>query len=131
MARAGRVQPITESVVEAASLMSRRLSAALLVVATSSGRTALVLSKHRNPAPTLAVANDPQTARAMALFWGVTALPRPDVANREELRAFVLDWCRQKGLIAPGDRIVGIRGSWSDDPTHNEIVVLEVHENPV
>ena len=73
MARAGRVQPITESVVEAASLMSRRLSAALLVVATSSGRTALVLSKHRNPAPTLAVANDPQTARAMALFWGVTA----------------------------------------------------------
>ena len=43
-----------------------------------------------------------------------------------EFRAFVLDWSRQKGLIAPGDRIVGIRGSWSDDPTHNEIVVLEV-----
>ena len=95
VARAGRVQPITESVVEAASLISRRLNAALLVVATSSGRTALVLSKHRNPAPTLAVANDPQTARAMALFWGVTPLPRPDVASREELRAFVLDWCRQ------------------------------------
>jgi pyruvate kinase len=126
VARAGRVQPITESVVEAASLISRRLNAALLLVATSSGRTALVLSKHRNPAPTLAVANDPQTARAMALFWGVTALPRPDVASRDELRAFVLDWSRQKGLIAPGDRIVGIRGSWSDDPTHNEIIVLEV-----
>ena len=123
MARAGRVQPITESVVEAASLISRRLNAALLVVATSSGRTALVLSKHRNPAPTLALANDPQTARAMALFWGVTPLPRPDVANREELRAFVLDWCRQKRPDPPGDRIVGIRGSWSDDPTHNEIVV--------
>ena len=40
VARAGRVQPITESVVEAASLISRRLNAALLVVATSSGRTA-------------------------------------------------------------------------------------------
>ena len=96
VARAGRVQPITESVVEAASLISRRLNAALLVVATSSGRTALVLSKQRNSAPTLAVANDPQTARAMALFWGVTPLPRPDVASRDELRAFVLDWCRRK-----------------------------------
>ena len=51
MARAGRVQPITESVVEAASLISRRLNAALLVVATHSGRTALALSKQRNPAP--------------------------------------------------------------------------------
>ena len=77
------------------------------------------------------VANDPETARAMALFWGVTAVPRPDVANRDELRAIILDWCHQKGLITPGDRIVGIRGSWSDDPTHNEIVVLEVPRSAV
>jgi pyruvate kinase len=127
VARAGRVQPITESVVEAASLISRRLTAALLVVATSSGRTALALSQQRNAAPTLALANDTQTARAMALYWGVTPLPMPEMASREELRAFVLDWCRERGLIVPGDRIVGIRGSQSDDPTHNEIVVLEVH----
>jgi pyruvate kinase len=126
VARAGRVQPITESVVEAASLISRRLNAALLLVATTSGRTALVLSKHRNPAPTIAVAKDPQTVRAMALYWGVTPLPRPDLASRDELRAFVLEWCKERGLVCAGDRIVGIRGSWSDDPTHNEIVVHEV-----
>jgi pyruvate kinase len=127
VARAGRVQPITESVVEAASLISRRLNAALLMVATSSGRTALVLSKQRNPAPTLAMAHDPETARAMALYWGVLPLPMPDLQNRDQLRTFILDWCRERRLIAPGDRIVGIRGSWPDDPTHNEIVVLEVH----
>ena len=62
----------------------------------------------------------------MALFWGVTALPMPDITERYQLRAFVLDWCRTRGLIAPGDRIVGIRGSLPDDPTHNEIVVYEV-----
>ncbi len=54
IARAGQVRPITESVVEAASLISRRLNVALLAVATHSGRTALALSKQRNPAPTLA-----------------------------------------------------------------------------
>jgi pyruvate kinase len=126
VARAGRVQPITESVVEAASHISRRLKASLLVVATHSGRTALALSKQRNPALTLALAHNPETARAMALFWGVTALPMPDIAERYQLRAFVLEWCRVRGLIAPGDRIVGIRGSLPDDPTHNEIVVYEV-----
>ena len=78
------MRPITESVVEAASLISRRLNVALLAVATHSGRTALVLSKQRNPAPTLALAHDAHTARAMALFWGVTPLPMPDLADREE-----------------------------------------------
>ncbi len=97
VARAGQVRPITESVVEAASLISRRLNAALLVVATHSGRTALVLSKQRNPAPTLALAHDAQTARAMALFWGVTPLPMPDVDHRDQLRAVVEDWCRRAG----------------------------------
>jgi pyruvate kinase len=126
VAKAGRVQPITESVVEAASYISRRLNATLLVVATHSGRTALALSKQRNAAPTLALAHDPQTARAMALFWGVTPLPMPDIADHDQLRAFILNWCRMRGLLASGDRIVGLRGSSPDDPTHNEIVVLEV-----
>ncbi len=126
ISRAGRVQPITESVVEAASHISRRLNASLLAVATHSGRTALALSKQRNPALTLALAHTPETARAMALFWGVTPLPMPDITSPDQLRVFILDWCRVRGLIAPGDRIVGIRGSLPDDPTHNEIVVLEV-----
>ncbi len=112
--RAGQIQPITESVVEAASHISRRLNASLLAVATHSGRTALAL------------AHSPETARAMALFWGVTPLHMPDITGPDQLRVFVLDWCRARGLIAPGDRIVGIRGSLPDDPTHNEIVVLEV-----
>ena len=126
VARAGQVRPITESVVEAASLISRRLNAALLIVATHTGKTALVLSKHRNSAPTLALAHDAHTASAMSLFWGVTPLVMPEVTNRDELRLFVDDWCRAHGLIAPGDRIVGIRGALPGDPGHNEIVVREI-----
>jgi pyruvate kinase len=113
-------------VVEAASLITQRLNAALLVVDTHSGRTALALSKQRNRAPTLALAHDVATARAMALFWGVTPLPLPEYSRPENLRAFVIGWCRDEGLIATGDRVVGIRGSVPDDPTHNEIEVYEV-----
>jgi len=126
VARAARVRPITESVVEAASLISRRLNAALLVVDTHSGRTALALSKHRNRTPTLALAGDVQTARAMALFWGVTPVPIPANSSREQIHAFVFNWCRARGLAAAGDLIVRIRGSLPDDPTHNEIEVYGV-----
>jgi pyruvate kinase len=127
VARAARVQPITDSIVEAASLISDRLQAALLVVDTHSGRTALTLSKHRNRALTLALASDLQTARAMALFWGVTPVVMPQNYTRAQARAFVLDWCRTHGLTAPGDLVVAIRGSVPDDPTHNEIEVYGVH----
>ena len=126
VSRAGRVRPITESVVEAASMISRRLNVALLVVATHSGRTALALSKQRNPSPTLALAHDAHTARAMSLFWGVTPLPLPDLDDRDQRRAVIEDWCRSRGLIAPGDRVVIVRGSAPDDPTHNEIVIREI-----
>ena len=34
--------------------------------------------------------------------------------------------CKARGLIAAGDRIVVLRGSEPDDPTHNEIVVREI-----
>jgi pyruvate kinase len=126
VARAGQVRPITECVVEAASLISRRLNVAMLAVATHSGRTALALSKHRNPAPTLALAHDDHTCRAMALFWGVTPLPMPDLPEREQRRAVIEEWCKARGMIAAGDRIVVLRGSEPNDPTHNEIVVREV-----
>jgi pyruvate kinase len=126
VARAGQVRPITESVVEAASVISRRLNVALLVVTTHSGRTALALSKHRNPAPTLALATDAHTARAMCLFWGVTPLPMPDLPEREQRRAVIEEWCKARGLIAKGDRVVVLRGSSPDDPTHNELVVREI-----
>jgi pyruvate kinase len=124
--QAGVVKPITESVVEAASLISRRLGAALLVVATHSGRTALALSKQRNPAPTIALTHDIETARAMCLFWGVTPIPIPELAQTKPLDTSVLEWCKSRGLIAPGDFIVGIRGAMPANPAHNEIVVQEV-----
>src|SRR5262249_32317404 len=126
VSRGGRVRPITESVVEAASLISRRLNVALLVVVTHSSRTALALSKQHNSAPTLALAHDPETSRAMALFSGGTPFPTPDPADHGEVLAGIEDWCRARGLIASGDRIVLIRGTSPADPTHNQIEVRQI-----
>lgn len=123
---AGGVQPITECVVEAASLASRRLGAALLVVATQSGRTALALSKQRCATPTIALAADDETARAMALYWGVTPTLCPEVQNAEQALAFALEFARPRGLIGPGDRLVLVSGTMPNSPAHNALLVREV-----
>jgi pyruvate kinase len=122
----GWITPITEAVVDAASLACRRLGAALLVVATRSGRTALAASKHRNATPTLALADDAETARAMALYWGVTPLYAPEIADVEHALTVALEWAATHGLARTGDLVVLVRGTIPGNPTHNALLVREV-----
>jgi pyruvate kinase len=126
VARPGLVTPITEGVVEAASQVCRRLGASLLVVATHSGRTALAVSKHRHATPTLALADDAETARRMTLYWGVTPLHFPEITDVEQALAFALDWARARHLVAPGDRVVLLRGTVPGSPVHDALFVQEV-----
>ncbi len=122
----GWITPVTEAVVEAASRACRRLDAALLVVGTRSGRTALAASKYRNATPTLALTDDPGSARSMALYWGVTPLVAPAIADAEGTLAVALDWAKRHGLVARGDRVVLVRGTIPGDATHNALLVREV-----
>jgi pyruvate kinase len=124
VARAGRVSPITEGVVVAASMIADQLNAALIVVETHSGRTATALSNQRGGTLILALAHDLATVRSMGLLWGVIAEPMPDAPTRAQFREWILQWGRARGLINSGSRIVLIRGSDPQDPTHNELEVF-------
>ena len=126
VARASQVLPVTDAIVEAASSVCRRLNAALLVVATHSGRTALALSKHRNASPTLALTDDLEVARAMSLYWGVTALHVAELFETGQVLAFADEWCRAHDLIDSGDRLVIVRGVIPNNPNHNALLVHEV-----
>ena len=125
-ARAGTVQPITEGIVEAVRLVTKRLKAKLVVVATRSGRTALALSKQRYGPPTLALTDDPAVARTMALYWGVTPLVCPVIADHEKTADFVSDWARRNDLAAKGDYIIVVQGTMPHHPCHNAMIVLAV-----
>jgi pyruvate kinase len=121
--RAGYVSPVTEAVVEAVRSVAARLGATLVVVATHSGRTALVLSKQRYAPPTLALATDPFVARALALCWGVTAVHAPSLPEGEGVLRYAIDWARERGLVAPGDCVVAVVGQSPLQPLHNAIAV--------
>ncbi|HEV3165032.1 MAG TPA: pyruvate kinase [Isosphaeraceae bacterium] len=124
--RAGWITPITEGVVEAASLVGRRLKAALVIVATQSGRTALALSKQRQAAPIVALSSDAEIVRSMALYWGVSPLHFAEIADIEHALSVTLDWARTRGLIHGGDRVVLVRGTIPGNPAHNAMLVQEV-----
>ncbi len=124
--RAGWVRPITEGVVEAVSLVGRKLGATLVIVATHSGRTALALSKQRYSPGTLALAQEIETARAMALYWGVTPIFAPGTAESSRASEFALGWARERSLVKPGDTVVLVQGTMPNHPGHNTITVQVV-----
>ena len=120
---AGWVRPITEALVEAVKTVSHRLGATLVVVATHSGRTALALSKQRYAPPTLALASTLETARALALYWGVTPVFAPGLTDGESARDFALGWASARGLVAVGDCVVVVLGATPRLPGHNAVMV--------
>ncbi len=44
----------------------------------------------------------------------------------EHTLTFAIAWARARDLIAPGDRLVWLRGFLPDDPTHNSMRVQVV-----
>ena len=124
--KAGWISETTEVVVEAAAMACRRLKAKLVVVATHSGKTAIALSKQRYEAPTLAMTDVASMARKMNLLWGVTPILVPELTDGATSLAMALGWARDRGLIAPKDRVVLVRGTIPGNPVHNAVLVQEV-----
>jgi pyruvate kinase len=106
----GFVEPITEAAVDAAYLITERLNASVVVVATESGRTALALSNRRPTATILATTRTEQLARMLALCWGVTAIVQPESATVEQELSSAMECAKARRLVRSGDYVVLVRG---------------------
>jgi len=122
----GLIEPITEATVDAAYLITERLDAPLIVVATDSGRTALALSNRRPTATILALTRTEQIARTLALCWGVTPLLLPDASSAEQELAFGIAWARSHALVRPGQQVVLLRGQIAGQPKSRGVLASEV-----
>jgi pyruvate kinase len=125
----GLIEPITEAAVDAACLITERLNAPLIVVATDSGRTALALSNRRPTATILALTRTEQLARTLALCWGVTPLILPKASSAEHDLDFGVDWARSHSLALPGQHVVFLRGQVAGHPRSRAVLVGEVPRN--
>jgi pyruvate kinase len=112
----GFIDPITEAAVDAACLMTHQLDAALIVVGSDSGRTALALSNRRSSAVVLAIARTEQVARGLSLCWGVTPVVMVDPSSAERVLAFGIEWAKSRGLVATGQHAILLRGRVADRP---------------
>ncbi|MBI2885699.1 MAG: pyruvate kinase [Chloroflexi bacterium] len=96
----------SEAVCHAACHLTRELEVAALVVLTTSGRTAHLISKARPNTPILAITDDPAVCRQLALWWGVQPYLLPFRRSTEEMIAATEEFLMERGAVSPGDTIV-------------------------
>jgi pyruvate kinase len=121
-----RVHPITSAVTHNAANIAEAIDARLVVVASRTGGTAWVKAKQRNYIPTLGVSDSDHTLRRMCLFWGIMPHKVKNLDNPEALFDEVTQWGVERGMLAPGDRVVYVTGTGLLNNTHNLLVVHEV-----
>lgn len=117
------VRPVTDAVVDGATLIANRLDARLLVVASHSGATALAVSKRRGLVRVIGVSDLVETLRRMTLFWGVVPVAGAPHQPGAALIRYVERWARRRHWLAEGDYLVLIAGRGLRAPGHNLMLV--------
>jgi pyruvate kinase len=120
-------QDIADSVAQSAVGAVYRLNLAALVVPTTSGRTARLVSAHRPNVPVLAISPRIETVRRLNLLFGVTAI----LSEHEEDVHDLLDDCASlaahHGIARSGDVVAIVAGMPDQELGTN---LFEVHRVP-
>jgi len=120
-------QDVADSVAQGAVGAVYRLGLAALVVPTTSGRTARLVSAHRPNVPVLAVSPRIETVRRLSLLFGVTAALSE---HQTEVRGLLDDCARlaaEHGIASSGDLIAITAGLPEQELGTN---LFEVHRVP-
>lgn len=96
----------SDAITKAAAQVAHTVHAAAIVTYTTSGSTALRAARERPEVPILCLTSRLETARRMAVVWGIHAMQTPDIANLAEMVDKAGSIAKQEDFAKPGSRIV-------------------------
>jgi pyruvate kinase len=118
---------IADSVAQSAVGAVYRLGLKALVVPTTSGRTARLVSAHRPNVPILAISPRIETVRRLSLLFGVTAVLSEHNEDIRDLLARCARLAAHHGVVESGDLIAIVAGLPDQQLGTN---LFEVHRVP-
>jgi pyruvate kinase len=101
---------VSSAIAAAASQVARTVGAQAVAAFTSSGSTALRVSRERPVPPIIALVTDQSTARRLAVAWGVHAVVTEEAHGMSEAVARATKIGREEGFAASGGLIVVVGG---------------------
>jgi pyruvate kinase len=122
-----QIQEVADSVAQSAVGAVYRLGLTAIVVPTSSGRTARIISAHRPNVPVLAVSPRIETVRRLNLLSGVTAVLSEHEGDIRDLLRRCAALAARHGVAETGDLVAIIAALPEQELGTN---LLEVHRVP-
>ncbi len=118
------VDVITNAMCDAAVRLADDIDAAVLLVASLTGKTTRNLSKKQHFTMTLGTSTNEFALRRMNLYWGVIPVADLPQDPREQLE-YVVEAGKRESYLKPGDHVVMINSIIPEGDTRN---VLYVHK---
>ena len=116
-----------DAIAAAAQQVAHTIGARAIAAFTASGATALRVARERPDCPVLGLTPHLETARKLALAWGVHAVVTPDVASMSDTVMRASRIAMQEGFAAPGEEIVVTAGvPFGQSGTTNALQVVRV-----
>ena len=100
----------SDAIASAARQVAHTIQAHAIAAFTDSGMTALRVARTRPDCPILGLTPRVETARRLAVVWGVHAVVGKDVSSFTEATEEARDEARQENMAQPGDCIVVTAG---------------------
>ncbi|MCX7928340.1 MAG: pyruvate kinase [Patescibacteria group bacterium] len=117
----------TTGVAAAACILAHQLKASLIIVVTSSGKTAARVASYRPTAPIIGITDNAKTLNQLTLLWGVKAFRSPDYKTDFEIFEFAKLQITKLGYVQKGDKIVFVSGQKPHQPgSTNTISVFTI-----
>lgn len=103
--------PVTaDAIAAAARQICHTINARAIVAFTASGSTALRAARERPDAPIIGLTPNANTARRLAVAWGVHAVVTPDAHSMSEAVSRATRFAHFEGFAAHGSEVVVIAG---------------------
>ncbi len=109
--RHGETLSIPETIAETVSHAAQDLHMGAIAVFTKGGSTARLVSNYRPRCPIYALAPDPRTQNRLALFWGVSPIPSPEILTTDEMLGKAERLLLDLRLVREGDVLAIVAGS--------------------
>ncbi len=109
----GRPRPeatVADAIADAARQIGKTIGARAIAAYTMSGSTALRIARTRPDCPVLGLTTSQETARRMAVVWGVHAVVTGEVHTMTETVSRAVRIARSEGFAASGDEVVVAAG---------------------
>ncbi len=95
-----------DAMTSAASTVAERIGASAVVTYTTSGSTTLRASRQRPVVPIIGLTTSIETARRLALGWGIHPIAAPDVNDFEHMVEIAAKYAASHGFAKKNERIV-------------------------